>query len=285
MKTSRAKFRNSNRLLLSAFGLAILAALFPLVILLAPSIRAQSAAASRPQFEVASVKPDTKENGHVDFLPVRTGDLVVMHNSQLQGIVMYAYHVAYYQLVGFHDVPDAWKWYDIDARVAGSPSDAELRLMFQSMLEDRFKLKVHRETREMPVYKLEVAKGGPKLKPGTEGDSTATIEGRPLVTKNGAVWITMWKDGAHLVGKNVTMAQLASALSSQFDGPLVESTGLAGTFDFDVVFAPANWPPDSEFTPSFLSAALKNELGLTVEKGKAPIEVLVLDHLEKPAPN
>jgi uncharacterized protein (TIGR03435 family) len=281
----RERYETRRKFSFSAAIVTTLAALIPLVIVVAATGRAQSAAAVRPQFEVASVKPDTKENGHVDFLPVRTGDRVVMHNTQLQGIVMYAYHVAYNQLAGFRENPDSWKWYDIDARVAGSPSDPELRLMFQSMLEDRFKLKVHRETREMPVYKLEVAKGGPKLKPGTEGDSSATIEGRPLVTKNGAVWITMWKDGSHLVGKNVTMAQLASALSSQFDGPLVESTGIAGTFDFDVIFAPANWPPDSEFTPPFLSVALKNELGLTVEKGKAPVEVLVLDHLEKPTPN
>jgi uncharacterized protein (TIGR03435 family) len=157
--------------------------------------------------------------------------------------------------------------------------------MFQSLLEDRFKLKVHRESREMSVYKLEVAKSGSRLKPGTEGDYTTTIGGRTLVTKNGRVGVWLEKDGAHLIGKNVTLEQLVSALSSQFDGPLVDSTAIAGTFDFDLVFAPANWPPDSEFTPAFLSAALKNELGLTIEKGKGRGEVLVLDHLEPLSPN
>ena len=274
----------ARKLALAAAGIIALAIPICVGLIGAPSIHAQSAAAARPQFEVASVKPNTT-NGPVGFRPVRSGDLVLMHNNHLQNIVTYAYHVAAYQLVGFREVPDAWKWYDIDARVAGSPSDDELRLMFQSLLEDRFKLKVHRESREMSVYKLEVAKNGPRLKPGTDGDYSTTIEGKALVTKKGTVRVTLWNDGAHLTGKNVTMAQLVGALSSQFDGPLVDSTGISGTFDFDVVFAPADWPPDSEFTPPLLSAALKNELGLTIEKGKAPGEVLVLDHLEKLNPN
>jgi uncharacterized protein (TIGR03435 family) len=250
----------------------------------APTIRAQSAAAARPQFEVASVKPDTVA-GPPGFLPIRSGDLVLMHNNQLQGIVMYAYHVAFYQLVGFREIPDAWKWYDIDARVAGTPSDDELRLMFQSLLEDRFKLKVHRETREMDVYKLVVAKNGPKLRPTSPDDYKTAIDDRPLVMKPGRIVIIRGDTGSHLIGKGVTIVQVASQLSGVLRGPVVDATGLAGTFDFDVVFAPEDAPPSAEFSAPTLSAALKTDLGLNIEKSKGPVEVLVLDRLEKLSPN
>jgi uncharacterized protein (TIGR03435 family) len=250
----------------------------------APSIRAQAAAAARPQFEVASVKPNTV-NGHMDAVPVRSGDLVQMHNNQLQGIVMYAYRVAYYQLVGFREVPDAWKYYDIDARVAGSPSDDELRLMFQSLLEDRFRLKVHRESREMSVYKLEVGKNGPRLKPAAADSYKTTVDERPVEVKKGRVAIISGETGFRLIGNGVTMAQLVNSLARILNGPVVDGTDLEGTFDFDVLFARDENPSNAEFSPPMLPAALKAELGLTLEKGKAPVEVLVFDHLEKPTPN
>jgi uncharacterized protein (TIGR03435 family) len=264
--------------------LAALAAPVLICIIGAPSIRAQSAVAARPQFEVASVKPNTT-NGRVDSFPLRSGDQIQMHNNQVGSMIMYAYHVYSYQIIGETRLPDPWNWYDIDAKVEGTPTDEEIRLMFQSLLEDRFKLKVHHETKEMEVYKLEVAKNGSKLKPSTTEDYRTTIEGKSVVMRKGKIGITMWKEGAHLIGKGVTMTQLAGMLIGPMDGPVVDATGIEGTFDFDVVFAPANWPPDSEFSPPFLAAALKNELGLTIEKGKAPVDILVIDHLEKASPN
>lgn len=221
----------------------------------------------------------------MDFVPVRSGNLVLMHNNQIGNMILYAYHFSSYQVIGNTRLPEGWNWYDIQARVAGTPTDDEIRLMFQSLMEDRFKLKVHRETKEMEVYKLVVAKNGSKLKPATEGDYKTTIEERPLTVRKGKIGISLWKEGAHLMGKSVTMAQLADSLIHDLGGPVVDATGIAGTFDFDVVFAPKDWPPDSEFNPPFLLAALKNDLGLTIEKGKAPVETLVIDHLEKPSPN
>ena len=137
----------------------------------------------------------------------------------------------------------------------------------------------------MEVYKLVVAKNGPKLNPATKDDYKTTIEDRSITVRKGTVGISMWKEGAHLIGKSVTMAQLTDALIGALGGPVVDATGIAGTFDFDVLFAPANWPPDAEFNPPTLFAALKETLGLTLEKGKAQVDVLVVDHLEKPTPN
>jgi uncharacterized protein (TIGR03435 family) len=282
MRKSPATFGIRRKIFLGAAGLATLTVAILSGIIRAPNAQAQSAA--KPQFEVVSVKPNT-DNGHMDSRPVRSGDRVLMHNNQVGSMILYAYHVFNYQVIGETRLPEKWNWYDIDAKVEGSPSDEEIRLMFQSLLEDRFKLKFHHETREMEVYKLVVAKNGSKLNPATKEDYKTTIEGRSITARKGTVGISLWKEGAHLIGNNVTMAQLAYSLIGQLDGPVVDATGIEGTFDFDVLFAPANWPPDSEFNPPFLPAALKTNLGLSIEKGKAQVDVLVIDHLEKPAPN
>lgn len=279
----RETFRIKNKLFLSAASSIALCGSIAFSASLAPRSHAQSAVV-KPQFEVASVKPNT-DDGRMDVRPVRSGDRVQMHNNQVGSMILYAYHVFNYQVVGNIRLPDPWNWYDIEAKVEASPSDEEIRLMFQSLLEDRFKLKFHHETKEMEVYKLVVAKNGPKLKPATNEDYKTTIEGKSITTRKGTVGISLWKEGAHLIGKNVTMAQLAYSLTGQLDGPVVDATGIEGTFDFDVLFAPTNWPPDSEFNPPFLPAALKTDLGLAIEKGKAQVDVLVIDHLEKPTPN
>jgi uncharacterized protein (TIGR03435 family) len=240
--------------------------------------------AARPEFEVASVKPNTV-NGRTDFFPVRSGDQVRMHNNQIGSVILYAYQVATYQVIGNLRLPDPWNWYDIDATVVGSPTDDQVRLMFQSLLEDRFRLKVHRETREMEVYKIAVGKNGPKLVPTTEKDQETTVDGKTMVLKKGTSRIVLGKEGAHLVGKGATMAQLAKSLEGVLGGPALDDTGLQGTFDYDVVFLPDGQVPATDFSAPTLVAALKSELGLAVEKGKAQVEVLVIDHLEKPSPN
>jgi uncharacterized protein (TIGR03435 family) len=282
MPKARYILGSLKKMCLRPVGMATLAIPILSGIIGASSIHEQSSA--KPQFEVASVKPNT-DNGHMDSRPVRSGDRVLMHNNQVGSMILYAYHVFNYQVIGETRLPEKWNWYDIDAKVEGSPTDEEIRLMFQSLLEDRFKLKFHHETREMEVYKLVVAKNGSKLNPATKEDYKTTIEGRSITARKGTVGISLWKEGAHLIGNNVTMAQLAYSLIGQLDGPVVDATGIEGTFDFDVLFAPANWPPDSEFNPPFLPAALKTDLGLSIEKGKAQVDVLVIDHLEKPAPN
>jgi uncharacterized protein (TIGR03435 family) len=103
--------------------------------------------------------------------------------------------------------------------------------------------------------------------------------------KPGRIVIIRGDTGSHLIGKGVTIVQVASQLSGVLRGPVVDATGLAGTFDFDVVFAPEDAPPSAEFSAPTLSAALKTDLGLNIEKSKGPVEVLVLDRLEKLSPN
>jgi uncharacterized protein (TIGR03435 family) len=237
--------------------------------------------AQRLEFEVASVKLNTT-NGTTDFVPRRSGDRVIIHNNQLGGVILYAYNVPFYRVVGEMRLPDGWNWYDIEARAPGTPSDDQIRLMLQALLEDRFKLRVHRETREMAVYKLVIAKNGPKLKPAGAG-FRPTVDGRPI-RGNGIVAGVMGMDGQHLIGKGAAIAQLVNALSGPLAGPVVDGTGgIEGKFDFDVRFIRDDKPaPDGEPGPD-LPASLQEVLGLKLERSKAPIEVLVIDHLEKPS--
>src|SRR5438105_1287842 len=133
--------------------------------------------AQRPEFEVASVKRNTT-NGPMDATtPRRSGDLVVFHNTQPYSLIYYAYHVtASYQIVSYTPFPDGWNWYDVEARAGGTADDDQIRLMMQSLLEDRFKLKIHRETRDVLGYQLVIAKGRPRLTPSS-GTMRVTIEG------------------------------------------------------------------------------------------------------------
>jgi uncharacterized protein (TIGR03435 family) len=236
---------------------------------------------SAPAFEVASVKRNTN-NGPSDRTPRRSGDTVTMHNTQLGSAFMYAYHLTYaYQFSGNLQLPDGWNWYDFEAKVEGSPTDDQVRLMFQALLQDRFKLKVHREMREIPEYDLVIAKNGPRLKAAQE-KSIIAIDGRPLRTGGGGV--VMGTDGRHLAAKGGTMEQIVKSLIGELRAPVVDRTGLTGTFDFDVRFMPENSPPDAEPGPS-IATAIQEELGLRLEKSKGPVEVVVIEHVEKPSEN
>jgi uncharacterized protein (TIGR03435 family) len=122
-------------------------------------------AQERPSFEVASVKAMLVDDPNSDFVPRRSGSRITMHNAALGTIIAWAYHLANveYQLVAAPTEKHLWDNYDIQALAPGSPNDDDLRMMFQTLLEDRFQLKVHWEKREWAACDLVVAKGGPKL--------------------------------------------------------------------------------------------------------------------------
>jgi len=132
--------------------------------------------------------------------PRRSGDAVVMHNTQIYSVIFYAYHLTgNYQIAGYKDPSDESGWVDIEARAPANATEGQIRLMFQSLLEDRFKLKVHHETRDIPEYELTIAKGKAKLTPAREGDMTVTIEGRTFPARAGACSTTLWNEGGHIV--------------------------------------------------------------------------------------
>jgi uncharacterized protein (TIGR03435 family) len=241
-------------------------------------------APARPAFDVASVKADNILQTSFDVVPRRSGNRVTMHNTQLGMLIAYAWHVSNpsSQVIGNLHLPDGWNFYDIEAIADGSVSDDQLRLMFQSLLEDRFKLKVHRETREMTAYDLVVAKGGSKLKQA-DPDGEIMLDGKPIEQGN-SLAVYGADGGTHLVGKSVSMERLVYALSGRLHAPVLDRTGLTGPFDYNVVFSREDDPSDTGGPPALVTA-LQEELGLRLEKTRRQVEVIVVDHVEKPSSN
>ena len=243
--------------------------------------------APRPTFEVASIKTKLpSEAGPADLMPRRSGDRVTMHNTQLELVVPYAYHVQRgYPVEGDLNVPESWRWFDIDAVVAGSPTDDEIRFMFQSLLEERFKLKVHHEMRPHDVYTLIQGKKKTSLKEWQANAKPLSVRGR--VVPEGFVGnFSSPEDPYHIVGRKASMAKLASYLSLMLQTPVIDKTELSGDFDFELIWGSAEegrsaGPAD----PSELIAALQEQLGLKLVRAREPIDVLVVDHFEKPSPN
>jgi uncharacterized protein (TIGR03435 family) len=254
--------------------------------LIACSIYAQSSA-PRPKFEVASIKIKApSEAGPADLAPRRSGDRVSMHNTQLELVVRYAYHAQRgYPVEGDLNAPEGWRWFDIDAVVAASTTEDEIRLMFQSLLEERFKLKVHHETRKLDVYTLVQEKKKPGLKEWQASAKPLSVRGS--VVPDGFVGnLSSREDPYHIAGHKVSMTRFASYLSAVLRIPVTDKTALSGDFDFELTWGSADedrpaGPPD----PSELAAALREQLGLRLVRAKEPIDVLVVDHFEKPSAN
>ena len=179
----------------------------------------------RLEFEAASVKHNPRPES-LDTKPRRSGDLVTMRNAPLYLIFTYAYNVSdYYKVVGFQ--PPETDWFDVDARIGRDATDDEVRRMMQSLLEDRFALKVHRETRELAVYELVVGKGKPHLTVAAAGEPLKLeIEGRNLTLRNPGCGVSLWTAGSRLICHASTMDKIAAAMGNELHAPVLDHTGL-----------------------------------------------------------
>jgi bla regulator protein blaR1 len=285
----------------------------------------EKAAGGKMAFDVASIKP-TKSPRLPNF-PLNNGDAKPPGGYMSASFSLPAY-------IGFAYKLDAFQWkemnaqlpkwagedYALDAKADGNPTKDQMRLMMQSLLADRFKLRVHFETREVPVFALTLVKPGkvgPKLRPHSEGppcpdsfemDKPFTPLSPP--TKAGVVFPTQCGTSAQILGvsegtwigsRNTTMELLASdiyglgSLSGEVDKPVVDRTELKGGFDFILELPagtislfpkppnPDDPQPDPKGTP--LLNALSKQLGLKLVPDKRPVRVLVVDHVEKPTEN
>jgi uncharacterized protein (TIGR03435 family) len=280
------------------------------VALLAPlrtvaSALGQRPSTGRPQFEVASIRPSTSEFDrimHVRPLPDRlTADATV------QVLMQYAYSVSPFQLLG----GPSWlrsARYEINAKADAPVASDQLFLMLRSLLEDRFVLKTHRETRESPVFTLVSHRDGVRLPAPKEGvcvDSTgdAALEWRggrmavpgelaPANGRCGSAIVTLGRDGMQLHGGSIAMAELVRALSMLFGRSVIDKTGFSALFDLRLVFVPDDEtpalpppPPGSSIAGVSLSRALQEQLGLRLQSATGPVEVIVVDQVERPSAN
>ncbi len=245
-------------------------------------VRAQDAAVQK--FEVVTVKPSDPKDGSSN-LGFNQSRHFITRNSALMPVVLFAYGLN----MGSKDqVIGAPGWlstalFDIDAK----PDDAmeekmmampieermnAVRPMIQALLEDRFKLKVHHETREMQVNVLEVTKGGARMTPSSDKPEDKSWQGLHV------------DSAGHMEGKQATMEMLSQTLGhmAEVGGRMVvDKTELTGKYDFDL-----HWTPGSQNDPGpSLFTAMQETMGLRLTSAKEPVDVIVIDSVEKPTEN
>ena len=251
-RMSGARVSASAALLAGCVGLT---ALVPQLLALAPE---------QPAFEAAAIKPSDPDHFGAQMFSPGPGRFTTM-TTTLKDLVAFAYSVRTFQVSG----GAGWissAHYDITAKAAGAPQFAQFPLMLQTLLDGRFKLRLHRETRELPVLQLMAAKGGARLH---------AVESAGLGVGGGR---------GRLNGHGADMATLAQVLSGQLGRVVEDRTGLTGFYEFTLTWTPDEAESAAE-TGTSLFAALQDQLGLRLQAGKGPVEMLVIDHAEKPDEN
>ena len=225
---------------------------------------------AKPVFSVATIKPSVPGR-QSKMIAGLNGRHILMRNTNLSDLIAFAYQLDAKQIVGAPTGSDD-RPYDIDgvADVDGRPDVMQMQLMFQELLASRFKLVFHREKRNLPVYAILVAKGGPKLIKSASAASDYT----EFSSNTGEIRIT-----------NKSMAEIAGLMRFIVDRPVVDQTGLAGRFDFVLKWTPDGAETSDPNAPPELFTAIQEQLGLKLEPVKAPVDVLVIDHVERPSEN
>lgn len=228
--------------------------------------------AAQPAFEAASIranpeysKPDIQQS---------PGSLVI-RNQSYRVLIEWAWDISRVQIDGPSWIND--RRFDIVAKAGGPASEAQLRLMLQKLLVERFALKFHVDSRSVPAFNLTLAKGGPKFQESTT-EGTMRFE-------NTSSFL--------LVAHHVTMGDLAHTIANEAGRPVVDETGLKGRYEIRMDLSPfversaqANGGNPGEIDPSaVLFSGLQELLGLKLEARKAPVDILVIDHLEGPSAN
>jgi bla regulator protein blaR1 len=262
------------------------------------------AASKVPAFEVASIKPNKSGTGMTMLHTTPVG--FSASNISLKALIQQAYGVEENQVLG----APSWvgsERFDMEAKVASSDTDAlhdlnpdQRRLMLQPLLADRFELKVHTELRDLPVLALVVAKGGPKLHEAKPGDTYPNgLKG--FDGEGGGPGMMLMQPG-QLTAQGLDLSSVAKLLSQQLGRTVQDKTGLTGKYDFILQWKPDRDPspmpgapppgqqgpgatPSTDSSEASIFTAVQEQLGLKLESVKAPVEVLVIDHVEAPSEN
>ncbi len=293
----------TKRAALASFGAVALLLPIGIGMVKAPPVHAQTAApATARQFEVASIKPckDDDRSGSPAPSPGRLDTSCMT----VRGLIQVAYERfagGRFHPLDFRDFPPVEggpKWVDsdrfeIDAKAEGRFSQAMLNgPMLQALLEDRFRLKLHRESRVVPVYALTIAKGGPKLQPLKDGSCTMLDLENPVPPpppgEKSAVacgTISGRRNGTQQMMDvhGMSLDEFSKFGMGLFGRPVINRTGIAGKFDWHLEFVPSN-AGDDLAGPSIFTA-IQEQLGLKLVPAKGPTDVLVIDHLERPSEN
>jgi uncharacterized protein (TIGR03435 family) len=168
--------------------------------------------------------------------------------------------------------------YIINAAFEPNAKESEIRLMLQSLLAERFNLRLHRDIKEVDGYAISVGKGGSKMK-----ESAATDQPAPGI-RDRFVSAILSSAGTMITGRRATLAQLAETLGRNLESPMWDRTGLQGEYDFTFRYA-QDVGADTQTDAPSLTTALRESLGLILQKQRGPVETLVIDHVEPPSEN
>jgi len=222
---------------------------------------------AQPAFDVASIRPTRlvsgTEGGNWPNAAVTSAG-ITMHNYTLRNCIEWAWNVRPFQVEG-----PAWlddERFEIGARTAGPTATEQLRLMLRGLLQERFRLALHRDSKDVAVYALVPSKSGVKLREAADGESGWSKTG----------------PGLRLSFRRSTVAQLAEYLSMLVfvDRPVVDASGLTGAYDFILDLREVADRSGDAPAPS-VGTLLQEQLGLRLETRKAPMEILVVDRAER----
>jgi uncharacterized protein (TIGR03435 family) len=255
--------------------------------------------AQLPVFEVASVKSAPSRPGVRASMVGGPGtadtEQIIFTNVTLMNVLLRAYDVKIYQVTG-----PAWltsERYEIIAKVPPGTTKEQFNRMLQNLIAERFRLALHHESKELQGYELVVSRGGSKLKmsaesgpdrpeptapPKTDANGFPQLEGPGLVMMEGVKGRAVI---TYLKARSQPLSALVNVLSREFRMPILDKTGLEGKFDFKVEFAPqapGALTPDTtdEDAPNLLTA-VQQQLGLKLNPSKIPLDVLMIDRVEK----
>lgn len=243
-------------------------------------------------FDVASIRENKQINSYTMSIinPVHAGTFVVTSFSALD-LIKFAYGKDSFQISAAPDWMSKAR-FDIQTksdpvvdealkRLGDDQAKLEKKHMLQMLLADRFNLKVHQEVKELPAFALVVLKGGSKIYPAKAEEAPDEPGMPPIYQRNYGI------RGLEFIVKGATMESFAQVLEGQFQTPVSDKTGLVGTYDFTLQYHGTEtddstddgniWPP--------IRRAIQEQLGLKLERTKAPVTILVIDHIEKPSEN
>jgi uncharacterized protein (TIGR03435 family) len=242
------------------------------------------AANANPAFEVATIKPS--DPAHPEQIIALRGAEVITTNVTVHALINLAYWLHPKQLTGGPAWTESDK-FDVAGKpdAPGQPNVDQMKMMIQKLMADRFQLKFHYEKRDLPVYAITIAKTGAKL----------------IQSQEDPKGIPGWGSGRNPSGmimtfRNSPMSQFTAVLQNSMDRPVVDQTGLSGRYDFSLNFTPdpaqaaliGGPPPPAADNPDAapnLFTAFQQQLGLKLESTKAPVDVMVIDKVEKPSEN
>jgi uncharacterized protein (TIGR03435 family) len=254
----------------------------------------------RPTFEAASVKPVMP--GSARYIS-GTGGRFIATGQSLNALIMYAYGLRDYQVIGGPKWADSDLW-EIQAtggatetpRVATSPALNATNFMLQSLLEDRFGLQSHVETRPLPSYELVVAKGGPRVKLSKQQSPPQDESDVPLELRSS--WGSMRIRPGHITGTAIPISFLTTMLAATVNRPIIDKTELQGFYDVDLTWTPDRSPGVGPAGATFeapgaltdigatsFMTAIEQQLGFQVKVTRTPQPILLIDNARRPDPN